>query len=104
MGQFRVIATGVRGFHDYARLRDLLDRLLSNRLPNVVIHSHCGRGADALATGYAVERGLRLAPILGGRRAALREVDGILAELDHGRAPPRLTGSVLFVPPDRFGR
>jgi hypothetical protein len=62
MGPFRVIVTGIRHFHDYARLRDLLDRLLSGRLPEVVIHSRCGRGTDALATSYAVERGLTLVP------------------------------------------
>src|SRR5438876_2305067 len=54
---FRVIVTGVRHFHDYARLRDLLDHLLRNRLPDVVILSRCGRGTDALATSYALERG-----------------------------------------------
>jgi hypothetical protein len=62
MGPFRVVVTGVRHFHTYARLRDLLDKLLANRLPNVVILSRCGRGTDALATSYAVERGLRLVP------------------------------------------
>jgi hypothetical protein len=62
MEPFRVLVTGVRHFHDYARLRDLLDRLLSGRLPDVVILSRCGRGADALATSYAVERRLTLVP------------------------------------------
>ena len=62
MGPFRVIVTGVRGFTDYARLRDTLDRLLRNRLPGVVILSRCGRGTDALATSYAVDRGLPLVP------------------------------------------
>jgi hypothetical protein len=62
MGPFRVIVTGVRDFTDYARLRDLLDALLVNSLPGVVILSRCGRGTDALATGYAVERGLTLVP------------------------------------------
>src|SRR5947208_11261963 len=62
MAPFRVIVTGVRPFADYPRLRDLLDRLLANRLPDVVILSGCGRGTDALATSYAVERGLQLVP------------------------------------------
>jgi hypothetical protein len=62
MGHFRVIVTGMRHFHDYARLRDLLDHLLANRLPDVVILSRCGRGTDALATSYAVECGLQLVP------------------------------------------
>jgi hypothetical protein len=62
MEPFRVIVTGVRVFHDYARLRDLLDRLLAHRLPDVVILSRCGHGTDALATSYAVERGLQLVP------------------------------------------
>jgi hypothetical protein len=62
MGPFRVIATGVGHFRDYARLRHALDRLLQNRLPDVVILSRCGRGTNALATGYVVERGLNLIP------------------------------------------
>jgi hypothetical protein len=62
MGPFRVIVTGVRGFPDYARLRAVLDAALSRRLPDVVILSGCGSGTDALATSYAVERGLHLIP------------------------------------------
>jgi hypothetical protein len=62
MEPFGVIVTGVRHFHDYARLRDLLDRLLAHRLPDVVILSRCGRGTDSLATSYAVERALQLIP------------------------------------------
>ena len=54
---FHVIVTGVRHFHDYPKLRDLLDRP-----PDVVILSGCGRGTDALATSYALERGLVLVP------------------------------------------
>ena len=34
----------------------------------------------------------------GDAGAALREIDEMVAELDHGRAPPRLTISVLFAP------
>jgi hypothetical protein len=59
---FRVIVTGVRHFTDYARLRDALDRLLARRLPDDVILSRCGRGTDALATSYAVERGMQVVP------------------------------------------
>jgi hypothetical protein len=62
MEPFRVIVTGVRHFTDYARFRDLLDHLLSNRIPDIVILSRCGRGTDALATSYAVERRLALVP------------------------------------------
>jgi len=62
MGPFRVIVTGVRRFADYPRLRGLLDRLLANHLPDVVILSGCGRGTDALATSYALDRGLQLVP------------------------------------------
>jgi hypothetical protein len=61
-GRFRVILTGVRHFRDYARLRDLLDHLPSNRLPDVAVLSRCGRGTDAVATSYAFERGLTLVP------------------------------------------
>jgi hypothetical protein len=62
MGSFRLVVTGVRHLHDHARLRDRLDKLLAHRLPDVVILSRCGRGADALATSYAVEHGLQLVP------------------------------------------
>src|SRR5262245_25337493 len=50
MEPFRVIATGVRHFRDYALLRAGLDHLLQHRRPGVVIHARCGRGTDALAT------------------------------------------------------
>jgi hypothetical protein len=89
MGPFRVIVTGVGAFHDYTRLRDLLDSLLVNRLPDVVILSRCGRGTDALATSYAVERGLTLIPFpLNHQRdrtddlAAERRNAGLVAEAD----------------------
>jgi hypothetical protein len=59
---FRVIVTGVHRFTDYAQLRAALDHLLQHHLPEVVILSRCGRGTDALATSYAVERGLTLIP------------------------------------------
>jgi hypothetical protein len=62
MEPFRVIVTGIREFADYARLRAVLDAALSRRLPDVVILSGCGPGTDALATSYAVERGLHLVP------------------------------------------
>jgi hypothetical protein len=62
MGPFRVVVTGTHQFRDYGRLRDLLDKLLAHRLPDVVILSRCGRGTDARATSYAVERGLQLIP------------------------------------------
>jgi hypothetical protein len=62
MRPFRVSVTGVRHFRDYARLRASLDHLLQHCLPDVVIFSRCGRGTDALATSYAVERSLTLIP------------------------------------------
>ena len=62
MGPFRVIVTGVRHFAGYPKLREPLDKLLVKRLPDVVILSGCGRGTDALATSYALERGLVLVP------------------------------------------
>jgi hypothetical protein len=55
----------------------------------VVILSRCGRGTDALATSYAVERGLRLVPHpLNLERdrtdelAAQRRNAGLVAEAD----------------------
>jgi hypothetical protein len=96
MGPFRVIVTGVRHFRDYARLRDLLDWLLARRLPEMVILSRCGRGTDALATSYAVERGLQLVPhpldferdrtdeVAAGRRnaALVADADGAVVMWD----------------------
>lgn len=58
MGAFRVAVTGCRGFRDYRRLRDALDRLLAARLPDVVILTAGGSGADSLAGSYAVARRL----------------------------------------------
>ena len=57
-----MIVTGVRHFAGYPKLREPLDKLLVKRLPDVVILSGCGRGTDALATSYALERGLVLVP------------------------------------------
>jgi hypothetical protein len=53
---FRVLIIGGRHF-DYAALRDALDRLLANRLPDVEVLT---AGVPALAASYATERGLTL--------------------------------------------
>jgi hypothetical protein len=60
MPTFRVIVTGAPGFRDYKVLRDSLDRLLADRLPDVVILTRAGAGlgTDALAASYAAARRL----------------------------------------------
>jgi len=61
MEKFRLIVAGSRTYSDYARLAADLDRLLSRRLPDVmIVTGACPRGADALAARYARERGLEL--------------------------------------------
>lgn len=58
---FKLIVAGSRNFDDYDFLKDTLDHLLQNKLPNVVIVSGNARGADVLGEKYAVERGLDIA-------------------------------------------
>lgn len=55
---FRVIVAGSRGFNDYERLRDVLDKLLASKLPDVQVVSGAARGADQLGERYASEKGL----------------------------------------------
>jgi hypothetical protein len=57
---FKVIVAGSRNFSNYELLRDTLDRLLQNKLPNVTIVSGTANGADTLGEKYAVERNLEL--------------------------------------------
>jgi hypothetical protein len=57
---YRVIVAGTRTFNDYELLRDRLNLLLSNRLPNVAIVSGCAKGADQLGERYAAELGLEV--------------------------------------------
>jgi YspA, cpYpsA-related SLOG family len=49
---------GGRGWVDYARLRDVLDAALANRLPDVDVVTAGGPGVPALAASYARSRGL----------------------------------------------
>ena len=51
---FRILIIGGRKRFDYARLRDALDVLLVNRLPDVEIITAGGPGVPALAACYAV--------------------------------------------------
>lgn len=57
---FRVIIAGSQHLTmlHYPRVRAILDRLLRNRLPNVVVLSGAGKGADALGEAWAKARGL----------------------------------------------
>ena len=57
---FRTLIIGARQRFEYARLRDALDALLVNRLPDVEILTAGGPGVPALAACYAGERGLPL--------------------------------------------
>ena len=55
---FRVLVVGSRSWLDYPCLRDILDRALVNRLPDVEIVTPGGPGIPALAASYATSRGL----------------------------------------------
>lgn len=57
---FKVIVAGGRYFNNYELLKESLDRLLQNKLPNVIIVSGTARGADTLGEKYAVERDLSI--------------------------------------------
>lgn len=57
---YRVIIAGTRAFKDYELLRDRLNHLLSNRLPDVVIVSGCASNADKLGERYAAEMDLEV--------------------------------------------
>lgn len=57
---YRVIVAGTRTFNDYELLRDRLNLLLSNHLPDVAIVSGCASGADKLGERYAKEHGLEV--------------------------------------------
>jgi hypothetical protein len=48
---------------DYVRLRDALDKLLANRLPEVQILTAGGPGVPALAASYARYRGVEVVVI-----------------------------------------
>src|SRR4051812_28632896 len=60
---FRVLILGGRIPVTYARLRDALDVLLANRLPDVVILTAGGPGVPALAASYTRSRGLELVAV-----------------------------------------
>jgi len=60
---FRVLIIGGRQRVEYAQLRDALDTLLVNRLPNVEILTAGGPGVPALAACYATARRLPLLAI-----------------------------------------
>jgi len=57
---FRVLIIGGRQRFEYARLRDALDALLANRLPDVEILTTGSPGVPAIAACYAAERKLKL--------------------------------------------
>jgi hypothetical protein len=60
LGTFRFVVVGAAGFRDYPALRDALDHLLRDRLPEVTIltRSGAGLGTDSLALSYALARRL----------------------------------------------
>lgn len=55
---FRVLVFGSPSFHDYAKLRSILDVALSKRLPDVVLVTTGGSGLPALVASYARSRNL----------------------------------------------
>ncbi|MBD1908973.1 SLOG family protein [Leptolyngbya sp. FACHB-8] len=60
MPPYRVIIAGTRAFKDYELLRNRLNHLLSNRLPDVAIVSGCASNADKLGERYAAEMSLEV--------------------------------------------
>ena len=59
---FRVLIIGGRAV-DFGHLRDTLDRLLVNRLPDVELVTAGGPGIPALVASYAASRGLSHLPL-----------------------------------------
>jgi hypothetical protein len=57
---FRVLIAGGRHFTNYPILRAVLDALLVNRLPDVVLLTPGGRGVPMLAASYATANGLQV--------------------------------------------
>jgi hypothetical protein len=57
----RVIVAGSRDFTDYNLLKEQLDAIFIDVLPNVTIVSGRAKGADTLGEKYADERGLQKA-------------------------------------------
>jgi hypothetical protein len=60
MGTFRVIVAGAAGFRNYRALRDALDHLRRDRLPDgsILTRSGAGLGTDAIALSYVLARRL----------------------------------------------
>jgi hypothetical protein len=50
----RVIVCGSRDWRDYARVREVLDTLLAQRGPFVLVHGACATGADSIARAWGV--------------------------------------------------
>jgi hypothetical protein len=59
---FRVIIAGGRDFDDYNLLSNSLNKILTNKLPNVMIISGMANGADQLGVLYASFMGLEFEP------------------------------------------
>lgn len=55
---FRVLVFGPLAFRDYPRLRDVLDVLLANRVPDVELLTFGGAGLPSLVASYARMRKL----------------------------------------------
>lgn len=66
---FRVLVCGGRDYADRDRLFSELDRLLANKLPDVVVIHGDAPGADTLAKEYALARGLEHLPFPADWRA-----------------------------------
>ena len=62
MKPFRVIVAGGRNFEDYNLLSNSLNKILVNKLPNVLIVSGMANGADQLGVLYASYMNLEFEP------------------------------------------
>ena len=57
---YKVRICGCRDFFDYDLLKEKCLFYLKNKLPNVIIYSGAGNGADKLGEQFAKEMGLKL--------------------------------------------
>jgi hypothetical protein len=78
---FRVLVAGGREPVDYVRLRDALDKLLTNRMPEVQILTAGGPGVPALAASYACSRGLEVVDTPAHQKHQADAVERCNAEL-----------------------
>lgn len=73
MKNFRIVIAGGRDFNDYDLLQEKCLKLLTNKMPNVIVVSGGAKGADSLGERFAREHNL--------------EVERFLADWDNVEGP-----------------